>query len=189
MENWERIRSGQSTIGWAELDQFVVDYGWLNLSFRYAIARPCWMLHPDVVEIVAMIYGGRKAYEAEREGMTMRGHADYLAALKDLIDAIENVFRVHGGDNCDVEKAEDGSWHALHTEVGWRWGDEERQPVNSWVGFPIPPSPLHAVASESAARRERSEDDELDAALRLSEEENVSRRPSTRPARGTTLGR
>jgi hypothetical protein len=60
MENWARLTptGGPS---WGELEQFVIDFSWLNSAFREKV-RPCWMLHPEVVEIVGMLFLGRKTY-------------------------------------------------------------------------------------------------------------------------------
>ena len=167
MENWARLTptGGPS---WGELEQFVIDFSWVNEAFG-AMVRPCWMLHPAVVEIISMLYFGRTTYEAERTKMSMRGHADHLAATDALVAALGEASRGHG-DYCGAEHGQDGVEYAVHVDGDFDWVKREGQFVKGWVGMPAPEMPLFAVVQHSELAAELTEDGELDVALDLSED-------------------
>ncbi|MHB8191404.1 MAG: hypothetical protein ACYDHP_13495 [Ferrimicrobium sp.] len=56
-----------SRVEWSDLGQFVIDFSWQNVKFREALRYPCWALHPDVVELVAMLMLARKAYGGDEK--------------------------------------------------------------------------------------------------------------------------
>lgn len=188
---WERFcpKGGKvAPVSWTELRAFVIDFAWLNSAFLEAIAKPCWTLHPEVVEAVTMLFLGRKSYEESRaEGCRVGEHSAFLDLRDRCVAEI-----TEGLKHCEVSAASVGPGPEYRRGL---WCRHSSEGAKRWVGFVLTQvefegaergvSPQMDVARDGGVAAEG----ELDGELGDEIGEPLPQRTEPRPERGTALGR
>lgn len=85
-------------ISWDQLHCFVTNYAWVDSKWRFLLDKPCWPLHTDVVDLVVMLYRGRRAYEKNQAKTGAREILDVLDLSKRLSEEVDALLR-----NCKLE--------------------------------------------------------------------------------------
>jgi len=90
-------------ISWDQLHCFVTNFAWVDAKWRFLLDKPCWPLHSDVVDLVVMLYRGRKNYEEGQAKAAARGIMDVLDLSKRLSEEVETLV-----GNCKIETVMEG---------------------------------------------------------------------------------
>ncbi len=113
---YAKVENGAAPpMSWEALHCFVASYAWIDRKFRNALSVPCWILHPDAVELVVMLYLGRKSYEEHRvtAGVGAVGeHLEFLNLRDRVADEIVEVLH-----QCEIKE---GPYYG-ESEVGELW--------------------------------------------------------------------
>lgn len=178
-DNAERLTPKGSKIHWEDLLEFVQRFGWLNEDFRSALNyHPCWMLHPDAVEVVTAIMLTRQTYESERETCGGRKHIEYFDAIAGLLEELRRIWNRWGGGHCEVKRYSNGGRFVEHADSDYEWSEWVANTVDvEWRGYPMPRRPLTATTA-----RDELDDLGLD---QIEQDQSLPR--SDTHARGTNL--
>lgn len=148
---YKQVFSGEQNpqsdqISWDQLHCFVTNFAWVDPKWRFLLDKPCWPLHIDVVDLVVMLYHGRKSYEQNQDNSTPREMMDLLDLSKRLSEEVQTSLRY-----CKLETGEKGGetyrW-VYHTcdESTRVWIRSMLHRVVEFKDSPLPPSPILRTA-------------------------------------------
>jgi hypothetical protein len=129
-------------ISWDQLHCFVTNFAWVDPKWRFLLDKPCWPLHIDVVDLVVMLYQGRRAYEKNQAKAGAREIMDVLDLSRRLSEEVQTSLR-----NCKLETGTKGSetyrWvHHTCDESTRVWIRSMLHRVLELEDLPLPDSPI-----------------------------------------------
>ena len=146
------VDADQAEVSWVALHRFVTSYIWLEPKFRKALWIPCWIMHPEAVELVVMLYLGRKYYEEHRlakGGGGAREHLEFLDLRDRVCEGITEA--LHG---CGIKGGQKAGGEVVPLWVdhvgGIDWLLARLRRVEEWEGLELPGSPEVDVARPAA---------------------------------------
>jgi hypothetical protein len=123
------------------------------------MGKPCWILHPEAVELAVMLFLGRKTYEEHRvgaKGVGVGEHTDFLNLRDRVVVEIEKVLH-----HCEIKEGpyygrfEAGELWVLHRGEA-NWIPTLLRRVEGWEGLELPKSPEMDVARPAAKMAEEA---------------------------------
>lgn len=133
-------------ISWSQLHCFVTNYAWVDPKWRFLLDKVCWPLHTDVVELVVMLYHGRRHYERNQDKSSPRELMDFLDLSKRLSEETETLL-----GNCKLETVMEGGetyrfMHHACNESTRVWIRSMLHRVLEFEGSPLPKRPVMRTA-------------------------------------------
>ena len=135
-------KEGFQDVSWVELHCFVTNFAWVDPKWRFLLDKPCWPLHPDVVDHVVMLHHGRRYYEKRQGDIPPREMMDVLDLSTKLSEITEKLL-----EHCKMETGQDegGTYRYLRhfcDQSAKKWIPSMLHRVIEFKESPLPPSPV-----------------------------------------------
>lgn len=134
-------------LSWHQLHCFVTSFAWVDPKWRFLLDKPCWPLHINVVDLVVMLYRGRKHYEENQDKASPREILDVRELSRQLSEEAEAML-----GNCRIETVKkEGmkTWRFMHhtcSDSTRKWIPLVLHRVLEFEDSPLPPSPVMMTA-------------------------------------------